>query len=336
LKKTKLLSKKANNIGLKKHTHAERTEILRKIIAPMLRRELGKKLIAIAADGSYARHEDQSYSDLELMIIVKRNSHLPRGFAKIHDGLLVEGLFVTEQEYHKMINEPNKDWYIAGSDKLIPITNRRFIAKLQKYRTKNFGQKCDRFAIDMLNEIQEAFGKLFNTIEAKNRANLFPILADAVMAVFRLMAFINRKSYTSLNSMVSEAKIYETKPDGFTEFMKIVGRGDYNNLRKLEECAWRLFTGIERIFNERYPDDIYDDDISTIQRKTTPSNSSPLRGRTKEGGIRHPGAYNQADARKKNTNTKTTEKHDRIREENLVCPKEKAIRSQISVTATNR
>jgi len=253
---------------LKKHSHAERAELLERVIVPMLQKELGRNLIAIATDGSFARRDDRSYSDLEFMVFVKSNKDLPVGFSKIYDGMLVEGIFVTEAQYHKMVHEPNKDWYIAGSDRLMAITNPRFIEKVAAYRTRNLPQKCDRFAVDMLNEIQEAFGKLFNAIEAKNIENLYPILLDAVMGTLKLMALINRKSYKSLNSMISEARTFMKKPEGFDEFMTLLKGGKYNDLKKLHRSSKILFVGIEELLRSKYGDDFYDSDLSTIKQKT--------------------------------------------------------------------
>jgi hypothetical protein len=274
---------------LKRHTHSERAELLRTMIVPMLRKELGKNLIAIAADGSFARHEDKAYSDLELMIFVKNSKHLPNGFSKIHDGMLIEGLFVTEKEYYDTIYEPNKEWYIAGSDKLMAITNPRFIKKLQKYQIQDIPQKCDRIALNMLNEIQETFGKLFNAIDENNQENLFPILSDALMAVLRLLAFTNRKPYVSLNSMVSQAKSFKIRPRGFSRFLNLVTRGRYGDKKKLREYSEKLFAGIEELYKSKFGPNIYDDDLSTIKRtapsgffplgrKDNTANSSPLEG----------------------------------------------------------
>ncbi len=233
----------------------------------MLQKELGRNLVAIAADGSYARNEDGSYSDLEFMVFVKSNKGLPFGFSKIFDGMLVEGLFVTEQQYHKMVHEPNKDWYIAGSDRLMAIKNPRFIQKLEAYRTKNLPQKCDRLAVDMFNEVQETFGKLLNAIEKGNHENLYPILSDAVMSTLRLMAFINRKPYKSLNSMISEAKRLEKKPKGFDELIGLLQRGAYTDLRKLSKYSKKLFGGIEELMKSKYGDNFYDSDLSMIKQK---------------------------------------------------------------------
>ena len=256
-------------MGLKKHTHAERSRLIENSIVPMLREELGKNLIAIAADGSYARHEDNEYSDLELMIFVKDNSNLSKGFSKIQDGMLIEGLFVTVEEYHKRINEPNKEWYIAGSDILLSITNHAFVKQLKNYRVKRLSQKCDRVALDMLNEIQESFGKLLNTIDRKNRDNLFPVLSDAVMCVLKLLAFINRKPYKSLNSIITEARKLKHKPGGFDEFLNLVTQGRYHNLAALRKIARQLYLGIEDYFMKKHSGNIYDGDLSTIKRTTS-------------------------------------------------------------------
>jgi hypothetical protein len=268
------LNKKISNlqqnkiIGLKKYTHMERAELLRTVIVPMLRKELGKNLIAIAADGSYARNEDSDYSDLELMIFVRDNSTLPRGFSKISDGMLIEGFFLTEKEYHTMIHEPNEEWYIAGSDRLLPLMNHAFIHRLKKYRAKRLAQKCDMIAHDMLSQVQESFGKLFNTIEQDNRENLFPILSDALMCVLKQLAYINRRPYKSLNSIMTEAKTFKQRPRGFDEFLNLVTKGEYHNLAVLKKCAQQLFLGIEDFFMKKYSSKIYDDDLSSIGEKT--------------------------------------------------------------------
>ena len=233
----------------------------------MLRQELGDNLIAIAADGSYARDEDTGYSDLELMIFVKDSKNLPRGFSKIYDGMLIEGLFITEHEYHKTVHEPNKDWYIAGSDTLLPVLNRSFVVRLQKYRTTKLAQKCDNMARETLYELQESFGKLFNAIDTDNRENIFPIFSDAVMVFLKILAYINRKPYTSLNSFMSEVRKFKRKPKGLDEFLLLIIEGDYNNIKRIEKCAKNLYTGIEVYLKSRFDTNMYDDDLSTIYRK---------------------------------------------------------------------
>jgi hypothetical protein len=256
-------------IGLKKHTHAQRAKLLRNIVVPMLRKELGANLIAIAADGSHARQEDTGYSDLELMVFVKENTDLPRGFSKIYDGMLVEGLFITEDQYHQSIHEPNEEWFIAGSDRLLPITNQSFIHRLQLYEVKNLAKKCDKCTENLRYEIQESFGKLFNAIDHANRDNLFPILSETIMNTLKLLAYINRKPYTSMNSFITEAKRLKKKPNGFDDFFRLTIKGEYQDLAALERCAIKVFTGIEDLLGQSRHGNLYDNDLSTIYPKQT-------------------------------------------------------------------
>lgn len=257
-------SKNRDFSGLKKHTHAERSSVLRQVIVPLLRRELGRNLIAVAADGSYARHEDTDYSDLELMVFVKDKNKLPRGFSKVCDGMLIEGLFITENDYYEMILEPNEQWYLAGSDILLPVLNRAFIEKLKNYRVKNKNRKFAALARGSMHEVQEAFGKLFSAIDARNRENLFVILFDVVITVLKLLAFVNQRPYTSSKRFISEARKFTKKPQGFDEFLDHAIAADYSNWRFLEKYAIKLYRGIEDLIKENYDGGIYDDDISTI------------------------------------------------------------------------
>lgn len=251
-------------IGLRKYNHAQRTVIINKLIVPLLKKDLGKNLIAIAADGSYARNEDTNYSDIELMIFVKDKKNLAHGFGKILDGILIEGLFITESEYYKNTLEPNEDWYISGSDILKAITNSGFIKKVQRYRVKHLSEKCFEAAKDVLFEIQESFGKLFTVIKKNNRENLFPVLADVVNQVLKLMAFINKTPYKTLSTFVTQAKGFKIKPRGFDEFIEIIIDGRYIDLQTLEERAKILFCGIEEFFTRKIGKNIYDTDLSTI------------------------------------------------------------------------
>lgn len=254
-------------LGLKKHSHAERSQILRKFIVPALRKELGKNLIAIAADGSFARREDSAYSDLELMIFVKDSKNLPFGFSKIYDGLLIEGLFITEQEYHDMIHEPNKHWYIAGSDKLRAITNRIFVDRLEKYRVKDRVRKFTQMMRQSICEVQESFGKLFNAIDQRNSENLFIVLSEAVNAVLKLMAYSNQKPYSSSRKIITESRALKKKPRGLDDFLSVVVEGKYLEWNLLERVAKNLFSGIEEYMKEIFADKLYDSDLSTILRK---------------------------------------------------------------------
>ncbi|UCD19432.1 MAG: hypothetical protein JSU64_08475 [candidate division WOR-3 bacterium] len=234
---------------------------------PTLCKELGKNLIAIAADGSFARGEDGPYSDLELMIFVEDSKDLPFGFSRVHDGLLIEGLFVTEQEFHRMIHEPNEQWYVAGSDKLLAVTNPAFVKRLEKYRVRDRTQKFRHMVRGATHEVQEAFGKLFNAIERRNRDNLFIVLSEAVVAVLKFMSYINERPYTSSRKFITEARTMKIRPDGIDDFLRVVVGAQHLDWERLRTTAEELFRGIEAYLKSEYGEDFYDSDLSRILSK---------------------------------------------------------------------
>ena len=267
MRKTETARKAPVISGLKEHTHAERAKLLKEVVAPTLRRELGRNLIAIAADGSFARHEDTAYSDLELMVFVRNKRGLPIGFSKIHDGLLIEGLFVTEKEFHDMVHEPNESWYIAGSDRLLAITNPDFVKRVRHYRVKERKRKFDAAVRGALFEVQESFGKLFNAIRQRNRENLSILFSETVIAVLKFASYVNERPYTSSRMFISEARSFRKKPRGFDTFLDLAVDARYLEWNRLHRTATMLFKGIETYLRRRWRGKLYDDDLSMILQK---------------------------------------------------------------------
>jgi len=260
------IEKKSEFIGLKKHTHAQRTAIINDVM-PQLRTELGDNLIAIAADGSFARSDDTEYSDIELMVFVKDTTHLPRGIGKVREGVLIDITFITEDEYYEHVLEPNPDWFLSGSDMLLPLFNTHFIKKVQRYRVQGLAQKCFDCARSQLFEIQESFGKLLTAIHKKNKENIVLVLADATMQTLKLLAFMNAKPYTTLGSFITQARSFSVKPDGFDEFINLVVDARFLDLECLDAHARNLFAGIERYFYEKIGENMYDGDLTQLIKK---------------------------------------------------------------------
>jgi len=247
--------------GLKKHTHKDREEIIKKMI-PMIKKKFGKNLIALAAQASFARNEDRDYSDLELIAFVKK---MPRGkkwagIGKIKDGLMVELVWQTKEDYIKSTLEINDYWYISGSDKLIPLINKKFIKAIQNYKTKNFKKKCLNFAAKNWYEAQESTAKVLNAIAQKNRDGLSLLAPDMFLRILIVLSFLNQKPYTTFARFVTEAKRFRIKPRGFNKLAEIMIHGEYSNLPKLEKIVRRVFSEFEKIF-EALGIDPYEDNL---------------------------------------------------------------------------
>lgn len=154
--------------GLKKHTHQDRQRVIEEIL-PRIREKFGDNLIALAAQGSFARGEDSDYSDLELIAFVKKMPEGRRGVGKIRDGLLVELVWTTLEKYVAETLEVTEEWYLSASDVLLPIINAEFISDLCEYRTGNLKEKCLAEAARHWHEVQESTSKVLNAIKVENR-----------------------------------------------------------------------------------------------------------------------------------------------------------------------
>lgn len=245
--------------GLKKYTHQDRQHIVEEIL-PQIREKFGDNLIALAAQGSFARNEDLDYSDLELIAFVKKMPEGRHGIGRIRDGLLIELVWVTREEYIAETLEVTKMWYLSASDQLLPIINAEFINELSEYRTKNLKEKCLAEAKRHWNEVQESTSKVLNAIKAENRDGLPLVLFDMTLHFLISLSLLNQTPYTTFARFVSEARLFEIKPPKFDDLLDLIVQGAYNDLHHLENLIVIVFSQFEVIF-ENLGIELYDDQI---------------------------------------------------------------------------
>ena len=247
--------------GLKKHSHEDREKVIEEMV-PLIRRKFGKNLIALAAQASYARNEDFYYSDLELIAFVEK---MPRGkkvggMGKIRDGLMVELVWMTKETYIEETLEVTENWYIAGSDKLLPIINKRFIENLSKYRPRNLEEKCLNHAASHWYEVQESTAKVLNAISKRNKIGISLLVFDMYLHMLKVLSFLNQTPYKTFSEFISQSKKFETKPGHFDELTRIIIDGEYQGLPNLKQAVVNVFTEFEGIFEE-LGFDLYDHDV---------------------------------------------------------------------------
>ncbi|MDQ3797957.1 MAG: hypothetical protein M3384_00765 [Acidobacteriota bacterium] len=248
--------------GLKKYAHADRAEVVAEIV-PLVRRKFGGNLIALAAQGSFARGDDAAYSDLELIAFVREMPGENKdweGIGKIRDGLLVELIWTTREAYLRQTREVTKDWFLAGSDRLLPIINEEFIRELSDYRVENLDEKCLVQAKLHWHEVQEATSKTLNAAAARDREAVPLLFSDMLIHMLILLSFLNRKPFTTFARFIAEARHFETKPPEFEKLLDIMTAGDFVNFPHLEQTIERVFTQFEAIF-ESLGVELYDADI---------------------------------------------------------------------------
>lgn len=237
--------------GIKNYTHAEREQVIEEMI-PLIQKKFGDNLVALAVSASYARHEDVDYSDLELIAFVKTmpEGEHRGGMGRIRDGLLVELVWMTRETYLEETREVTKDWYIAGSDVLLPLINKPFIDELKQYQVENLREKCLTQAVNHWHKVQESTAKVLNAILAQNRDGIPLLTADMAQHMLIVLSFLNQTPYVTFARFISQARTFEVKPAGFEMLLDILVQGSYQDWALLQEQVVMVFTQFETIFAE--------------------------------------------------------------------------------------
>lgn len=240
--------------GLRPHTHAEREAIIAQLV-PLFQEKFGDNLLAIASCASYARGQDIAYSDLELDVFLKEPlaEEEDHALQRVVDGMLIEVVYLTPEQYLRTFEASNQDWYLAASDTLAPVYNAAWIADLQA-RVKAIHltqQEYLRMAAALRYELQESFGKVLNAIEQDNVEGISLLLFDAVMYLLRTLSPLNQQPFTTFARFIREARAFKIKPQGLDELLDRLVQGTYRDLTALRPLMMMVFEGVEQLFAMR-------------------------------------------------------------------------------------
>lgn len=240
--------------GLIPHLHKDRTRVIHELV-PLWKEKFGSNLVAIAADASYARGDDRSYSDLELEVFLDEMP--PEGedqyFQRIVDGMLIEAIYTTRENYLKRRVHDLREWYIAGSSRLIPILNDEFVLELNReiIESEPGIDQLDRQAVIQVFNLQESFGKVLNAIDDNNREGLGLLLFGAVLQALVMVSFLNRAPYTTFSMFIHESRSFSEKPIRFDELLDVIVYGTYQSHSGLQGLLLDVYEGFENILQMR-------------------------------------------------------------------------------------
>jgi hypothetical protein len=248
-------------LGIRRYTHAERQQVIEELL-PLIQRKFGANLVAVAVSASFARGEDADYSDLELIAFVQRMpASSPRGgMGRIRDGMLVELVWTTRTAYLASTRDVTSNWYIAGSDVLLPLINAPFIEELNRYQVDRLREKCRDQARRHWYEVQESTAKVLNAIEASNHDGLPLLLFDMTLHMLIVLSFLNQTPYVTFARFITQARAFELKPAGFTALLDTVVQGSYQDHTALRATVVDVFSQFEAIF-EALGVELYDSTI---------------------------------------------------------------------------
>ena len=237
--------------GLKPHTHAERGAIIRELI-PLFQRKFGERLLAIAAAASYARGDDQAYSDLELTVFL---TEMPEAgedkyLRRIFDGMLVEAEYMTREEFLRAHQTPSRQWFLAGSAAYLSVFNEPFVEQLLE-EVRAFRPTREHLtgrAGEHFHEVQESFGKVLNAVARADSETVGLLLFDAVLHSLITLSFFNEKPFTTFATFIKEGRGFARKPPCFDELLDLISEGVYRDLPRVKEVLLAVFEGFEELF----------------------------------------------------------------------------------------
>lgn len=241
--------------GIKQHSHNEREKVLHELV-PLIKTKFGDNLLAIAARGSFARNTDGPYSDLELFAFLKQ---MPKGqehsaygkLRKIRDGLLVELIWVTEENYIREVKDVTSAWFGSGADVLLPVYNKKVADRLNKHKVKDLSKKCLHQAFANWDKVQEATTKVLNAAEQKNHLGMPLVIHDMFSNILKELSFINKTPFTTFSQLIQESKKFKVRPRKFGALTKIVVNGDYKNYQHIKEVSSDVFSELENYLEKQ-------------------------------------------------------------------------------------
>jgi kanamycin nucleotidyltransferase len=231
--------------GLKPHTHEERKKVIDQLL-PQIKEKFGDNLIALAATASYARNDDGKYSDLELTAFLKSMPEGRHGVGIIHDGMLIELMWTTREKYLEEVKQVSEEFFLAGSDVMVPVVNESFIDELNQIKPTYSESELARHAKNYWSEVQESTSKVLKAIERNDHDAMPLVYWDMVRHSLILLTFLNAKPFTTFATFISEARQFPKKPSTFEQFIEPLNKG-FGNLSVLEPTVLKTFGELEQL-----------------------------------------------------------------------------------------
>jgi hypothetical protein len=249
--------------GIKEHTREERWAVVEKLI-PLWKKKFGENLLGIAVCASVARGEDIAYSDLEMDVFLKEkpSKREDQYLQRVVDGMLIEAIYHTPEEFIHERSKISSHWHLSASEKWVGVYNPSFLedhkSRIQAVQhTKKDFLKAATFERYVL---QESFCKVLNAVEMNNREGISLLLMDATMHLLHSLALINQQPFITFSRFISQARIFEVKPDRLDELLDLLVNGSYQELDQVGEICLAVFGSLEEIFRQNGID-LFNDDM---------------------------------------------------------------------------
>jgi len=222
-------------------------------LMPKIKERFGENLIAIAVRGSTAKMTDGPYSDLEMFAFI---TSTPDGESygkcrRIIDGLLVENIWVTPENYIREVKEVSRAWFGSGADYLLPLHNKEKIDELNGFEPVDVEKKCLDQAAALWDHLQEAATKVLNAAESENGSGMPLVMGDMLSNMLKMISFFNAKPYTTFAQLITESRQMSYRPHDFEALTKLVEDGDYKNFVQISTLVFSIMSEFENLLQNK-------------------------------------------------------------------------------------
>lgn len=231
------------------HTHEQRAEIVERLVE-MHERELGSNLHGLATQGSFARDEDAPYSDLEIVAFLYS---MPRDAQwvdreQVYDGMFVDIVWTTKDEYVARVKEVTPQWYLAGSDHLGRTrVNPELIDEINAFTPQDLRARCLTEAEKRWPTLHEATTKVFNAAAREHTPDLGRLVFAMLEHVLVELAFLNTHPYKSSSTSLEEALALPHQPRHLPELAAIATDGGFTDHAHVDAAVKAVFAEVTEL-----------------------------------------------------------------------------------------
>lgn len=189
--------------GIRRHSHEERLRMVEQLVE-FWQKKFTDNLLGVAIGASVARGEDQAYSDLELDVFLqeKPTKREDQYLQRVVDGMLIEAIYHTPEEYIKERETIPYHWHLSASDQWTVVYNPVFFDELKNKLSAIHYSDADFISVATRKryQLQESFCKVLNAVEVDNREGISLLLMDAALNLLEVLAYlINNHSLLSVD-----------------------------------------------------------------------------------------------------------------------------------------
>jgi len=235
-----------------KFTREERL-IFAKEFSEKIKSKFKEKLLAVGIYGSVAREEDQPYSDLEMLVILK-GLHHEKTIEGIYRDLKYEINLCTKERIKKKIHTIDIDWPISVGQylKILPLHDPQsvfdyFVKEYERVIKKSFKPYiAEVFSCDLF----DLFCKFFNAKERKNYQSMRFLIFVLCDKMSKFLGLLNKQYYHSVAERPQDAMKMPINFPSFIELMKKITAGKIENTKELSILIEKVYREITLYLEE--------------------------------------------------------------------------------------